>query len=315
MEIFWPVEDPRSRFPGVFPPSMARPLRGVKVLGGSVSICPDFSSELVVKRVNKTIELMDLVAKLHDPQCELLLLRACTSISKLYFALRTCPLAFFQSAQVSFDQALRSSLERIVTASGPGFGDWQWRLATLPFSLGGLGIYTTMDVRQYAFIASRLQSGGLQAKLLGPSGITSFGPAFDGALFLFNETTGSDILSNPSEIAATRLMKILADIYFTKVAASAESIFYLSPRQVALGKSQQGAHSYDWLRVAPISGLGQTMNGRTYRCVLGYRLGVALFVVSRPCSTCSRIFDEDLFGDHVVSCAGMMGIKYRHNLC
>nr|GFB97465.1 hypothetical protein [Tanacetum cinerariifolium] len=28
-------------------------------------------------------------------------------------------------AQRSFDAALRSSLERIVTASGPGFGDWQ----------------------------------------------------------------------------------------------------------------------------------------------------------------------------------------------
>ncbi|KAL6511201.1 hypothetical protein OROHE_020570 [Orobanche hederae] len=56
------------------------------------------------------------------------------------------------------------------------------------------------------------------------------------------------------------------------------------------------------------------MNGRTYRCVLGYRLGVALFPVSRPCSTCSRVFDGDLFGDHAVSCAGMVGIKHRHNL-
>ncbi|KAL6538342.1 hypothetical protein OROGR_012330 [Orobanche gracilis] len=171
-----------------------------------------------------------------------------------------------------------------------------------------------MDVRHYAFIASRLQSAELQAKLLCPSGISSFGPAFDGALSLFVETTGSDLLSNPSEIAAPRLMKKLTDIYFAKVAASAESVFSLSPRQVALWKSQQGAHSSDWLRVVPISGLGQTMNGRTYRCVLGYRLGVALFPVSMPCSTCSRVFDGDLFGDHAVSCAGMVGIKHRHNI-
>ncbi|GJV17233.1 hypothetical protein Tco_1362556 [Tanacetum coccineum] len=44
------------------------------------------------------------------------------------------------SAQVEFDNALRASLEKIVTASRPGFGDWQWQLATLPIHLGGLGI-------------------------------------------------------------------------------------------------------------------------------------------------------------------------------
>ncbi|GKA07863.1 hypothetical protein Tco_0687087 [Tanacetum coccineum] len=53
----------------------------------------------------------------------------------------------FESAQRSFDVALRSSLERIVTASGPGFGDWQWRLATLPFAFGG-----SMFISQHAGI-------------------------------------------------------------------------------------------------------------------------------------------------------------------
>ncbi|KAL6497080.1 hypothetical protein OROGR_029009 [Orobanche gracilis] len=57
-----------------------------------------------------------------------------------------------------------------------------------------------------------------------------------------------------------------------------------------------------------------TMNDRTYKCVLGYRLGVALFPVSKSCSTCSRSFDGDLFGDHAVLCVGMVGIKHRHNL-
>ncbi|GKF72253.1 hypothetical protein Tco_0208367, partial [Tanacetum coccineum] len=74
---------------------------------------------------------MDAVAKIIDPQCELLLFHACTRISKLYFAMRTCPPSVFGSAQCSFDVALCFALERIVTAFGPGFGDWQWRLATL----------------------------------------------------------------------------------------------------------------------------------------------------------------------------------------
>ncbi|XP_071741930.1 uncharacterized protein [Rutidosis leptorrhynchoides] len=154
--------------------------------------------------------------------------------------------SIFKAAQRAFEEALRSSLERIVTASGPGFGDWQWRLATLPFAFGGLGVYSAGDVRHYAFLASRLQSAGLQTKLLRHTG-------------------------NPSEVAAPILMKKLADVYFTKVTASAESTFSLSPRQSALWKSQQGDHTSAWLRAVPILGLGQTMNAKTYRCVLCYR--------------------------------------------
>nr|GFB46829.1 hypothetical protein [Tanacetum cinerariifolium] len=39
---------------------------------------------------------------------------------------------------------------RIVTASGPGFGDWQWRLFALPFAFEGLGVYSSCDVLNYA---------------------------------------------------------------------------------------------------------------------------------------------------------------------
>ena len=123
-----------------------------------------------------------------------------------------------------------------------------------------------------------------------------------------------DIRSKPSEVAAPKLMKKLTDIYFTKVTASAESTFSLSSRQLALWKSQQGDHTSAWLRAVPISGLGQTMNAKAYRRVLCYRLGVPLFSVTAPCSACSRVFAGDIFGDHAVSCAGIVGIKHRHNV-
>ncbi|GKC32385.1 hypothetical protein Tco_1039679 [Tanacetum coccineum] len=72
------------------------------------------------------------------PSHDVKLLGGPASISKLYFSMCTCLPRVFESAQCSFDGALCSSLERIVTASGPGFGDWQWTLATLPFAFGGL---------------------------------------------------------------------------------------------------------------------------------------------------------------------------------
>nr|GFB23090.1 hypothetical protein [Tanacetum cinerariifolium] len=52
----------------------------------------------------------------------------------------------------------------------------------------------------------------------------------------------------------------------------------------------------------------------TYRCVLCYQLGVPLFTVPKSCSVCSRVFVEDIYGDHVVSCTGIVGIKHRHNI-
>ncbi|GJU78226.1 hypothetical protein Tco_1275296 [Tanacetum coccineum] len=83
---------------------------------------------------------------------------------------------------------------------------------------------------------------------------------------------------------------------------------------MALWQSQKEDHTSDWLRVVPISGLGETINGKTYRCVLCYRLGVPLFSVSKPCSACSKVFTGDIYEDHDVSCAGIIGIKHRHNV-
>ncbi|GJR17908.1 putative reverse transcriptase domain-containing protein [Tanacetum coccineum] len=217
-------------------------------------------TELMMKRVAKTIRLMNAIAKINDPQCELLLLRSCA--------------------------------ERIVNASRPGFGYWQWRLATLPFVCGGFGVYCAGDVLNYAFLASRLQSAGLQTKLLRHTGIVSPGPIFDDALSVFNIAVETDLLCNPSEIAAPKLMKKMADIYFTRVIKNAESTFSLSPRQMALWTSQREDHTSDWLRT----------------------LGIPLFSVSKPCSVCLRVFIEDIYEDHAVSCVGIIGIKHRHNV-
>lgn len=131
-ELFWPVVDPRGEVDGIFPANISRPLKGVKLLGGSVSADVDFCHDLVSRRVDKSLDLMEAIHKLNDPQCELLLLRNCAGVAKLSFTLRTSPPSSLGVAQIRFDVALRTSLEKIVTGSGPGFGDWQWRLATLP---------------------------------------------------------------------------------------------------------------------------------------------------------------------------------------
>nr|GEZ33993.1 RNA-directed DNA polymerase, eukaryota [Tanacetum cinerariifolium] len=78
------------------------------------------------------------------------------------------------------------------------FGDWQWRLATSSFAFGGLDVYSASDVFNYAFLASRLQSAGLQTKLLRHTSIVSPVPIFDEALSVFNTSMETDLLSNPT---------------------------------------------------------------------------------------------------------------------
>nr|GEZ28300.1 hypothetical protein [Tanacetum cinerariifolium] len=204
------LEDPRSRLEGVFPYNISRTLHGVKLLGGLASVDFDFSSEIVMKRVAKTIELMDVVSWINDPQYS--------------------------------------------------------------------------------------------------------GPTFDDTLRVFNTSMETGILSNPSEIDAPKLIKKMAVIYFTRVNNTVESAFSLSFRQVALWKSQMEDHTSDWLRAVLISGLRQTMNGKTYRCVLCYRLGVLLFSFWKPWLACSQVFAGNIYEGHVVSCAGIIGIKHRHNI-
>lgn len=91
-EVFWPSVDLRSTQVGVFSTNIGRPSVGVKILGGPVSLDASFCSQLVCDRVYKTTLLLDAVHKLHDPRSELLLLRNCAGVSKLYFTLRTTAL-------------------------------------------------------------------------------------------------------------------------------------------------------------------------------------------------------------------------------
>ncbi|GKA07808.1 hypothetical protein Tco_0687032 [Tanacetum coccineum] len=66
---------------------------------------------------------------------------------------------------------------------GSFFGDFQWRLASLPIRFGGLGLCSAEDVSTYAFVASRAQSWSLQDHILQGCGIdgadSDYGYALD----------------------------------------------------------------------------------------------------------------------------------------
>ena len=111
-----------------------------------------------------------------------------------------------------FDLALRSSLEKITTTSGSGLGNRQWRFATLPIQMGGLGIRSAGDVINYSFLTSRLQISSLQAKILANSDLSSLGSAFERALGAFRALCTSNAFSLNDRSTTSHIMKKLAEL-------------------------------------------------------------------------------------------------------
>ncbi|XP_026396185.1 uncharacterized protein LOC113290808 [Papaver somniferum] len=165
-EVFWPSLDPRSTTDGVFPPDIGRPSKGVKLLGGPVSLDMDFISDMLLNKVHKTVQLMDAIKKLKDPQSEMLLLRNCTGVCRLYFAMRTTNPAALQPATDLFDDQLYQYLRLLITGDGAGFGPLQKRLSTLPIKDGGLGIYTMANTRAYFYLTFQSQTTSVQKVIL-----------------------------------------------------------------------------------------------------------------------------------------------------
>ncbi|GKD29043.1 hypothetical protein Tco_1239821 [Tanacetum coccineum] len=156
---------------GLFPVDIRRPSLGVKLLGRAVSKDADFISGVATRRVVNAVDLMSLLPRLHDPHSDLLLLRSCMGISKLFFSLRTCLPVHMEESALFSDKSLCRSIENIVVSGGSLFGDLQWWLASLPIRLGGSGLYSAKVVSSYAFVASMTQSWVLKDDILRDSGI------------------------------------------------------------------------------------------------------------------------------------------------
>ncbi|GKE06067.1 hypothetical protein Tco_1398085, partial [Tanacetum coccineum] len=113
-KIFWPSCNGMKLRKGLFPIDIQRPSLGVKLLGGAVSRDADFISGLTMRRAANAVDLMSLLLQLPYPRSELLLLRSCMGIAKLFFGLRTCQRVHMEDAALYFDKDLRGSIENIV---------------------------------------------------------------------------------------------------------------------------------------------------------------------------------------------------------
>lgn len=294
----------------VFHVNISKPSNGVKLLGGPVSLDIQFCSDMVKFRANKTVHLMNSVKKLKDPQSELLLLRNCTGVSKLYFTLRTTNSQVLPAVTEHYDQQLLGYLHHIVTDDGARFGILQQRLATLPFKEGGFEVYTMADASHYCYMASQIQKQHLQNTILSSIDTSETSHNYQYSLNKYMQVCDLSTFSTNS--VSPHPIKALAAQYFDVVKRKLPTKFTLTTRDAFLWQSNKLNHVMDFLKAIPIPGLGQSLGPRQFRVVAQYRLGIPLFPEDSKCSCCGRAMD--VYGDHALHCASEVGIKFRHNL-
>nr|GEV09763.1 putative reverse transcriptase domain-containing protein [Tanacetum cinerariifolium] len=314
-KIFWPSYNGMMLREGLFPVDIRRPSSGVKLLGGSVSRDVDFISGLAIRRAANSVDLIGLLPQLHDPQIELLLLRSCMGITKLFFGLRTCQPVHMEEASLFFDKGLHGSIKNIVVCDGPLFGDLQWRLSSLPIRFGGLGLYLAKLVSSYAFVASRAQSLVLQDHILRDSDICGMDDDYVSTLACLRDTIPSfDVIDfTNKDTVPSKAQQTLANVFFSEMVKDMEVHFDMTMRQKAVFEYLRAPHAQDFLLAILIEWLGQHMSLVEYRTILKYRLMISLFSIDAICPVWRRAC-LDSFGEHAVHCKELSGFKHRHDM-
>ena len=127
---------------------------------------PSFCNAALLKRVEKVSNYLRKLPDLQDSQSETTLFRHCLSLPKILFSLRTCPPEFIKQATDVFDAQIRDILADI---AGGALPEWSWRKASLPCSLGGLGIRNASLCAPAAYISSLNEVQPLIDALLQPA--------------------------------------------------------------------------------------------------------------------------------------------------
>ena len=135
--------------------------RGTTLLGSPIGF-QEFTRKSLQAKVEKIGEIVALLPNIEDPHLEFVVLRACLSLPKISFFLRTVNTMPFPQLLMEFDLLQREALSRIL---GTGLSDLQWHQAQLPVSMGGLGLRGASHHASCSYASSVLSTAS-QARAL-----------------------------------------------------------------------------------------------------------------------------------------------------
>ena len=150
---------------------------------------------------------------------------------------------------------------------------WSWLKASLPVSLGGLGLRCASLYASSAYIISFVHSKPLVAEILGK--MPSLPEHFSSALSSLAEAAGSPGWTTLEKIDVPLHQRSLSRVIdlacFEKLCCDAPDT-----RSKALTLSSSILHAGDWLNTIPSKSLGLHLHDHEFRSCLRYWLGLPM---------------------------------------
>ena len=281
-------------------------LRGFKLLGAPLGT-EEFEANILEERLVSIRHLLDSLHHLDDPHMEYQLLKSCFSFPKVAFSLRTVDTSHHQQFRQSFDWAVRQALEAIL---GTPLTSLQWTQASLPVAKGGLGLRLADSHGAAAFLSSYGASQLLVQEMRWRQQdfeVTNV----DDALAELNNLLG-DLPLTRGEVTVMTQRKLSALVDEESHSRLIEAT--AAPRELARLKciSREGAG--DWLTALPSKTLGLHLRKTEFITAIRYRLGLPIFRTQGECPMPVCHANNDVMGDHAISCAigGERISKHNH---
>ena len=187
---------------------------------------------------------------------------------------------------------------------GPVTND-QWKQATLPVSLGGLGFRSALLNSPGAFLRSLIDSSQIMEDILGEQNKFQDQDLVD----LINSYTGENEFC--LEEAVNSSQKVISHAVESNLAKELMD-GATSEREKARLNAVSLKHSGDWLNAVPVKALGLHIHSQEFAVALKYRLGVPVYPSSGPCRACTTT-ESDVYGDHALGCSSEGTRIFRHN--
>ena len=149
--------------------------RNLTLLGAPVGTA-QFQKDHLLAKADSIGQLVKKLQLLQDPQLQLTMLRACYGLPKFYFSIRTTSPENSLAACAEFDHHQRNALSSLL---GSPIDNSTWEQASLPISLGGLGLRSAINPALIAYASSLRLSATLSRLILPSFSMTAATPVDD----------------------------------------------------------------------------------------------------------------------------------------
>ena len=258
----------------------------------------------VLKRVNKSIEILEAIAGLPDQHCALYLLKF--QMGRMDYVIRTTPAASCGQALDKFDAAVRQAYETII---GHSVTKSEWEHACLRSRTGGVGMRSVCKSADAAYYSSRAATWERCEAVY-----ASYAGLMDDPVRVA-ETSLNAVLGERHQVPALPCTDSVPSQQHIAHSASLALAERLREEAAPFDRARMSAYSAPmvgrWLAAAPSRTFDMHMSGAEVSITSCMHLGVDVLKGGQPCRFCSAVLDAK--GVHAASCMSGGDVLLRHN--